>query len=186
MLSADTEITAHAVNKAPTDTGSDVNACIKHAAPERSCLHSVNINADYTIWCICSRKTLRTVMCDVDTVWLYLGDQKGSLRRRKHLAMKLYRSSNHRWRTLLLHRWTHTHTHTRIWQLIWAFLKHTFIQKNFVFHFFFEVQSLIISQTYKKARMLLWQSLISSWVYHPAARQTLASPSWTAGGNGSS
>lgn len=49
MLSADTEITAHAVNKAPTDTGSDVNACIKHAAPERSCLHSVNINADYTI-----------------------------------------------------------------------------------------------------------------------------------------
>lgn len=43
-------------------------------------------------------------MCDVDTVWLYLGDQKGSLRRRKHLAMKLYRSSNHRWRTLLLHR----------------------------------------------------------------------------------
>lgn len=75
---------------------------------------------------------------------------------------------------------------TGIWQLIWAFLKHTFIQKNFVFHIFFEVQSLIISQTYKIARMLLWQSLISSWVYHPAARQTLASPSWTAGGNGSS
>lgn len=43
----------------------------------------------------------------VDTVSTYLGDQRGSLRRSKPLMMKLYRSSNPRWTTLLLHRYTH-------------------------------------------------------------------------------
>lgn len=43
-------------------------------------------------------------------MWMYLGDQRGSLKRSKPLVMKLYRSSNPRWTTLLLHRYTHTHT----------------------------------------------------------------------------
>lgn len=41
-------------------------------------------------------------------VWLCLEDQKGSLKRSKTPVMRLYRSSDLRWRILPHHRWTHT------------------------------------------------------------------------------
>lgn len=62
----------------------------------------------------------------INTMCTYLGDQRGSLRRSNPLVMKLYKSSNLRWTTLLHHRYTclpnftiHTHRtqalHTYIW-----------------------------------------------------------------------
>lgn len=77
-------------------------------------------------------------------MWMYLGDQRGSLKRSKPLVMKLYRSSNPRWTTLLLHRYTHTHTHVCKFKhytahtVIWTC---TVLKKKIFFFFVYPAQT---------------------------------------------